>query len=230
MDQSHSIEETQSVETSVTAEIEAAVEAVVDTTSELSAEVGATAEAIVETTDEPLLMEEIHEEEHAEGGMPQLDPTSFSSQLFWLVVVFAFLYVFMAKAIVPRIRNVLGKRQHQIRHDLDAAEELKRVDVGARQTNKKELQTAKNKAMVLLQKTQKDIDQSIAEEQHKLNETLEKMLSTSEAKLETKRAEGKQAIKPMLESLTAQITESILGEKPEDDKVKATIAKLEGAA
>ena len=31
------------------------------------------------------------------GGMPQLDPSTFSSQIFWLVVAFSVLFILMWK-------------------------------------------------------------------------------------------------------------------------------------
>ncbi len=56
--------------------------------------------------------------------MPQLDQTWFASQLFWLAVTFALLYVMMARAAIPRIQGVLESRWKKIRGDLDKAKTL----------------------------------------------------------------------------------------------------------
>ncbi len=57
--------------------------------------------------------------------MPQFDPTSFPSQIFWLVVTFVALYLVMVRYAIPRIAEVLEKRQSMIDGDLEAAEKLK---------------------------------------------------------------------------------------------------------
>ncbi|MBN2752193.1 MAG: F0F1 ATP synthase subunit B', partial [Rhodospirillaceae bacterium] len=57
--------------------------------------------------------------------MPQFDPTSFPSQLFWLATTFIALYVLMSKVALPRIGDILEERQKRISDDLDMAERLK---------------------------------------------------------------------------------------------------------
>jgi len=42
--------------------------------------------------------------------MPQLDITTYSSQLFWLVVCFGILYLLLSRVAVPKITAALEKR------------------------------------------------------------------------------------------------------------------------
>ena len=62
--------------------------------------------------------------------MPQLDPTSFPSQIFWLVVTFLFLWWLMAKVALPKVGLVLEERQKKINDSLDLAENL-RIEAGS---------------------------------------------------------------------------------------------------
>ena len=39
----------------------------------------------------------------AEAGMPQLDPTNWASQAFWLILVFSILFVSISKFYLPKI-------------------------------------------------------------------------------------------------------------------------------
>ena len=39
----------------------------------------------------------------AEAGMPQLDPTYWASQAFWLILIFTILYISIAKFYLPKI-------------------------------------------------------------------------------------------------------------------------------
>jgi len=57
--------------------------------------------------------------------MPQFDATTFPSQLFWLVVSFALLYLLLTRIALPRISSVLEDRQRRISGDLEKAESLR---------------------------------------------------------------------------------------------------------
>jgi F-type H+-transporting ATPase subunit b len=59
----------------------------------------------------------------SEGGsaVPQFDPSSFASQVFWLLVSFALLYLLMARVVLPRIGFVVEQRAQKIAQDLDVA-------------------------------------------------------------------------------------------------------------
>ena len=58
----------------------------------------------------------------AKAGMPQLEISSYSSQIFWLVISFFFLYFIMSNIVLPRIGEVLKHRRDKITSDLDKAE------------------------------------------------------------------------------------------------------------
>ena len=62
--------------------------------------------------------------------MPQLDPTSFPSQIFWLVITFVFLWWLMARVALPKVGLVLEERQKKINDSLDLAENL-RIEAGS---------------------------------------------------------------------------------------------------
>ncbi|MEQ8734536.1 MAG: F0F1 ATP synthase subunit B' [Rhodospirillaceae bacterium] len=57
--------------------------------------------------------------------MPQFDPSTFSSQLFWLVISFVALYWVVSKFAIPRIADILEQRERVVQDDLDRAESLK---------------------------------------------------------------------------------------------------------
>ena len=47
----------------------------------------------------------------AEAGMPQLDPTYWFSQAFWLILIFSLLYISIAKFFIPKIKDNLDDLQ-----------------------------------------------------------------------------------------------------------------------
>ena len=55
----------------------------------------------------------------AEAGMPQLDPTYWASQAFWLILVFTILYIAISKFYLPKIKDNLDNRENKIKEDLE---------------------------------------------------------------------------------------------------------------
>ncbi|MCF6293301.1 MAG: hypothetical protein L3J04_07905, partial [Robiginitomaculum sp.] len=58
-------------------------------------------------------------------GMPQLDFSTFPSQIFWLAIAFGILYLALSRIFIPRIGGVLEERCDRIADDLDMAVSMK---------------------------------------------------------------------------------------------------------
>ena len=63
----------------------------------------------------------------AEAGMPQLDPTYWASQAFWLILIFTLLYLALSKLFIPKIKESIDDRENKIKDDLDEAQKIKRL-------------------------------------------------------------------------------------------------------
>ena len=59
------------------------------------------------------------------GGMPQLNPEFWISQIFWLILTFGFLYVILSKIILPKISKNLETRKSQILENIETADKQK---------------------------------------------------------------------------------------------------------
>jgi F-type H+-transporting ATPase subunit b len=56
------------------------------------------------------------------GGMPQLNPEFWISQIFWLTLTFGILYLVLSNLILPKISANLESRKSQILENIEAAE------------------------------------------------------------------------------------------------------------
>ena len=56
------------------------------------------------------------------GGMPQLNPEFWISQIFWLTLTFGVLYIILSKLILPKISANLELRKSLIQENIEAAE------------------------------------------------------------------------------------------------------------
>ncbi len=80
------------------------------------------------------------------GGLPQFDPTSWPSQIFWLVLFFAILYVFFSRKALPAIGQTVQKRKDHIQKDLDEAAKLSAESARIKSLYEQSLKEASNRA------------------------------------------------------------------------------------
>lgn len=59
------------------------------------------------------------------GGMPQLDPEFWVSQIFWLLITFSILFIVLSKFILPKISSNLESRKSQILENIEIADKQK---------------------------------------------------------------------------------------------------------
>ena len=59
--------------------------------------------------------------------MPQLDPTYWASQAFWLILIFTLLYLALSNLFIPKIKDNIDNRENKIKDDLDEAQKLKNL-------------------------------------------------------------------------------------------------------
>ena len=105
--------------------------------------------------------------------MPQLDPSLFATQLFWLFVSFMVLFLIAWKAAVPRIADVLNARQNRIDGDLERAQALKSEAEDVLAAYERALADASAEA----QEIHRQLAQSLAVERTKRQEELSRKLS-----------------------------------------------------
>lgn len=138
--------------------------------------------------------EEIPAEEHTTGtehagdahgakpGLPQLDVTTFASQLFWLVISFAVLYAVISRVAVPKISGVLADRAARIKADLDQAAQAKQSSDAAIANYEKALADARLNAS----KIGDDLRKTVQAEADTKNAAAAKQLAADTAKAEVR--------------------------------------------
>ena len=85
------------------------------------------------------------------GGMPQLNPEFWISQIFWLTLSFGFLFLILSKFILPKISNNLELRKSQILENIETAEKQKKESENKIKEYETLILNSKNQAMVVTQ-------------------------------------------------------------------------------
>jgi len=100
--------------------------------------------------------------EHAESGMPQLNPEIFPNLIFWLLVAILALYFILTRVALPRIGTVIAERNDAIANDIEAAAALKRRAEEAEAAYTKALAEAREESHRIAAETRAVIDKELA--------------------------------------------------------------------
>ena len=121
--------------------------------------------------------------------MPQLDVSTFASQIFWLIICFATLYYLLSRKALPRVAEILEARQDRIAADLDEAQRLRVEAEAALAEYEAAIAKAQAEAQALLGESQARLQAETARRQAELDAKLAEQVATAEAQI----AEAKQA-------------------------------------
>ena len=128
------------------------------------------------------------------GGMPQLDPEFWISQIFWLTLTFGILYVVLSKLILPKISANLELRKSQIQENIEAAEKqredseakLKEYDevvLRSKLEAKNIFKDAREKALKDINSKKEILDEQINEEIKKAEQEIEFLRKSAPEKI-----------------------------------------------
>lgn len=141
--------------------------------------------------------------------MPQLDPTWFVSQLFWLCVSFFTMLAVMAKFFIPRIAEILAQRQHKIDSYLVKAHETKEKAEEALKKYQDALAQANLEADEALENTRQELREFIETRQNELQKSLNKKIAEGEKKIAQSKEEALKQVQEMSEELALDVVKKI---------------------
>ncbi len=143
--------------------------------------------------------------------MPQLEFSTFASQILWLFVTFGLLYYVLAKHSLPRVREVLQSRQDRIRGDLDKADELKRQAETIEHDYNKALKKARLEASEQVSKTKETLKEDAEARHAKLDEMFARQNRETEQRITQFRKEASDALAQTTEDLVSSIAKKLIG-------------------
>ena len=126
----------------------------------------------------------------AGAGLPQLDISTWPSQLFWLVVLFTAGYILMAKFVTPRIGSVLEERRAKLDEDLSKARSASEDAARIRAEYETDLDAARSAAAETAKQAAAEATKQAEASDAKIAKKLAEKVAKAEAKLATARSEA----------------------------------------
>ena len=162
----------------------------------------------------------------AEAGMPQLDPTYWASQAFWLIVVFTILYISVAKFYLPKIKNNLDDRENKIKDDLDAANKFKDLSELKLKEYEKILENSKKEVIKIHLDSKNKLDKDIQTKKDVMDKEIETEITKAQQEINELKKNSILDIQNISKDLASNIIENISGDKLNESSIKATVAEV----
>lgn len=142
--------------------------------------------------------------------MPQLDLTTYSSQIFWFTLCFIALYVTTSQLILPRIAAILKNRKNIIDADLASTADLNSQILELQNTT----ENLRKEATIKYQAKLEEAAKSATKQREKMIEDLkikiDQNIQKSHQNLQNLIAESNAKSAIAIQNLTQQITKKLL--------------------
>ena len=155
--------------------------------------------------------------------MPQLDPTWFASQLFWLAICFVALYFMLSRLILPPLLDIMAKRTESLASDVDTAQRLKTEAEQARLDYEKTLTLARNNAQTVMNEALAEQKAKAEAKGKELDKQIERKLGEAATRIGAQKIQMMNDLSPAVMELTSLIVEKLTQSKPAGDKVETVL-------
>lgn len=158
--------------------------------------------------------------------MPQLDFSTWPSQLIWLAITFSALYILISKFALPKIGGTIEQRQNRIATDLDEAQRLKDDTEKAIAAYEAALAEAKAKAHGIAQETRDILNAEMDEERAKLDAQLNARMVEAETRIAKTKADALKNVEQVAIDTASAIVKQLIGTKTSAAAIKKAIADI----
>ena len=162
----------------------------------------------------------------AEAGMPQLDPTYWASQAFWLILIFTVLYISISKFYLPKIKDNLDNRENKIKEDLENANKFKEQSESKIKEYEVILENAKKEISKIHFVSKNILDKDIQSKKAAMEKEIEREISNAQKEIEEIKKNSISSIQKISEKISSEIIENISGDKLNESSIKATVNEV----
>ena len=162
----------------------------------------------------------------AEAGMPQLDPTYWASQAFWLILVFTILYISIAKFYLPKIKNNLDDRDNKIKEDLDAANKFKDLSELKLKEYEKILENSKKEVTKIYFDSKSKLDKDIQAKKDVMEKEIVIEITKAQEQIVELKKNSISDIQNISKDIASNIIENISGDKLNESSIKAAVEDI----
>ena len=160
------------------------------------------------------------------GGMPQLDPEFWVSQIFWLIITFGILYLVLSKLILPKISENLETRKSQVLDNLELAEKQRNDSEAKLKEFENIILKSKTEAKNLFNESRKKLLEDINKKRQKLEEELDKEIKIVESEIEELKIKSPDKINKIAIETSSDLINQLIGANINNSSITAIVKDI----
>ena len=157
------------------------------------------------------------------GGMPQLNPEFWISQIFWLTITFGILYVVLSRLILPKISANLEVRKSQILENIEAAERQREESELKIREYEEIVQNSKNEAKNFFNQAREKILKDINLKKETLNKDLNEEIAKAESEIQDLKKKAPEKINKIAIETSSDLLQHLIGVEANSSSISAIV-------
>jgi len=160
------------------------------------------------------------------GGMPQLNPEFWISQIFWLTLTFGILYIALSKLILPKISANLELRKSQIQENIEAAEKQRESsELKLKEYNEIVLKS-KLKAKDIFKEARDKVLKDISSKKETLDKQIDGEIKKAEQEIEVLKKSAPERINKIAIETSSELVKKLIGAEVNNSSISAIVDDL----
>ena len=160
------------------------------------------------------------------GGMPQLNPEFWVSQIFWLTLTFGVLYVVLSKLILPKIGANLELRKSQIQENIEAAEKQRENSESKLKEYDQIVLKSKLEAKDILKSAREKVLKDINSKKEILDKQIDEEINNAEKEIEMLRKSASGKINKIAIETSSDLIKKLIGAEVNSSSISAIVEDL----
>ena len=157
------------------------------------------------------------------GGMPQLNPEFWVSQIVWLVLTFGILYIVLSKLILPKISDNLETRKSQILENIETAETQREESEKKLKEFEKIVLESKIEAKNYFNQARQKILEDISNKRVALEKDIDNEISAVEQEVNNLKITSSEKIKKIAIETSSELIKQLIGEEANNSSISAIV-------
>lgn len=160
------------------------------------------------------------------GGMPQLNPEFWISQIFWLTLAFGILYIVLSKLILPKIRDNLELRKSQIQENIEAAEKQREISESKLKEYDEIILKSKLEAKNIFKNVRDKVIKDISSKKEILDKQIDEEISNVEKEVEILKKGASEKINKIARETSSELVKKLIGTEVNNSSITAIVDDL----
>ena len=160
------------------------------------------------------------------GGMPQLNPEFWISQIFWLTLTFGILYLVLSKLILPKISANLETRKSQILENIEAAEKQREDGEMKLKEYEEIISKSKLEAKTIFNQAREKALKDINAKKEVLEGQIDEEISKAEEEIKTLRNGAPDKINKIAIETSSELIQKLIGAEVNNSSISAIVDDL----